>query len=261
MKTVIRTAAFIVALSLMVSCLFSCDFIFGKDPTEVISGAEAALKQAPYTVNMGILFESEDNAMKAAIEKFASPVMKLKVDGDDLSVTMSLDLDGRKAESTYTLLDGVIYIRNYEEGADGISDEKMKSTYTEEIKAEILKELGDGANVRFDDFNESVARTIDGTTVVTCKDIKSDALKGVVDLLKSRLMSINAAVAVRDANLDIQIKDGKYEVTIFKCTYVITTETEVYTINMTYASEFDYASEVNVTAPADADEYEEVPFI
>lgn len=260
MKTVIRCAALIVAISLIASCLFSCEIIFGTDPTEAINGAEAALKSAPYTVDMGILFESEDEEMQAVIDSFASPVIKLKADGDDLYMTMSLKLEDRKASTTYTLIDGTVYAEYYEQTDKGDKTEKEKFNCTAEMKEEIIDELGSDANLRYDDFSESVARKVNGVTVITCTNIKSDALRGVVEMLKEKLEGINAAVAVRDANLAIQIKDGKYDVSIFKCTYVITTETQVYSISMTYASQFDYASDVVITAPADADEYDSVEF-
>ena len=255
MKKMIRLTAFAVAVLMIASCLFSCNLLFGADPAEVLKEADAALATAPYTVRMGIEYSSEDEDMASAIEKLSNPKIELKVDGESFSTNMSLNLDGRLASYSYTVVDGTVYYDSYEEGENEIYTLKKKSAYTDEMKKAIIDSFGDGANIRADDFDSVSAMKAKGSVVVTCSDIKRSAIYGVTNSLQDKLLDIGAIVSVKDASLVIQITDAKYASSAFICTYVITTSTDVYTVTMTLGSVFDYDTQVEISAPTNADEY------
>lgn len=255
MKKMIRLTALAVAVLMIASCLFSCDLLFGADPAEVLKEADAALAAAPYTVRMGIEYSSEDEGMVKAIEKLSTPTIELKVDGDSFSTNMSFNLDGRLASYSYTVVNGTVYYDSYEEGENEIYTLKKKSAYTDEMKRSIIDSLGDGANIRADDFNSVTAVKANGSVVVTCSDIKSSALYGVTNALQDKLLDVGAMVSVKDASLVIQISDSRYTSSAFICTYVITTPSDVYTVTMALGSMFDYDTQFDIVAPANADEY------
>jgi hypothetical protein len=239
----------------MSCCLLSCDLIFGKDPKATLDKADAALSSAPYTVEMAMKLTSEDAAMSDAIADLITPVIVVEVYGENVRATMNMNLDGNNAKSVYTLHDGTIYSYTYEQtnGSEKIVKEKWTSPTG--VKEEIIDMLGSGANIRFDDFKEAKERGSGSESLITCTGIKDEALYGVADLMQEKLSALGAMVGVKDAVLLITIEGGKYQATVFSCTYIITTPEAVYTVSMNFAARFDYSKAVNVTAPSDAGEY------
>ena len=146
MKTVIRCAALIVAISLIASCLFSCEIIFGTDPTEAVNGAEAALKSAPYTVDMGILFESKDEEMQAVIDSFASPLIKLKADllGQERILYMNYQLigdDGAPIDPVTEML--------------GDPEDEWLTAWTPDFSEDLAEDLDREAQLRWEEENRT----------------------------------------------------------------------------------------------------------
>ncbi|MBQ7343586.1 MAG: hypothetical protein IJW53_02340 [Clostridia bacterium] len=257
MKIRIRLTSFALIIAIMACCFSSCDLIFGKDPKETVDKAEAALEAAPYTVEMAVTYESSDQNIIDAIKCFTGPVIRLEADGDDLRVSMQMSLDGNVSKSVYTVCDGMIYLYSSEQTASGEKATREKIEYTSELREEITDMLGIGANIRYDDFKEAKERGSGGESIITCTGIKDEALYGVANLMQDKLSSLGAMVGVKDATLIITIEDGKYQATVFSCTYIITTPETVYTVSMSLAAKFDYTSDVSVSAPTDADDYVE----
>ena len=255
MKTVIRLTSLILMISILVCCFSSCDLILGKDPTVTIEAAELALASAPYTMEMAMQFTSEDAAMSDAIAALITPVTVVEVDGENVRATMNMNLDGNNAKSVYTLYDGIIYAYTYEQTNSSEKTVKEKWSSVTGVKDEIIDMLGSGANIRYDDFKEAKERGTGGESIITCTGIKNEALYGVANLMQDKLSSLGAMVGVKDASLIITISDGKYQATVFSCTYIITTPDAVYTVSMNLAVRFDYSKAVNIAAPSDAGEY------
>jgi hypothetical protein len=255
MKKVTRLTSLILVISILMCCFSACDLILGKDPTATVEAADLALLSAPYTVEMAMKLTSEDAAMSDAIADLITPVIVVEVYGENVRATMNMNLDGNNAKSVYTLHDGIIYSYTYEQtnGSEKIVKEKWTSPTG--VKEEIIDMLGSGANIRFDDFKEAKERGSGTESIITCTDIKDEALYGVANLMQDKLASLGAMVGVKDASLIITISDGKYQATVFSCTYIITTPEAVYTVSMNFAAMFDYDKAVNVTAPLDAGEY------
>lgn len=255
MKMTIRLTSFILIISIMACCLLSCDLIFGKDPKVSVEKAEAALSSAPYTVEMAIQMTSPNQEMTDAIASLITPVIVVEVDGDDVRATMNMNLDGNNAKSVYTLCDGVIYSYTYEQFKNSEKTTKEKWTSPSGVKDEIIDMLGIGANIRYDDFKEAKERSSGGASIITCTGIKNEALYGVANLMQDKLSDLGAMVGVKDATLLITIDGGKYQAAVFSCTYIITTAETVYTVAMNFAARFDYSKAVDISAPADANEY------
>ena len=257
MKKVTRLTSLILVIAILACCFSSCDLILGKDPTATVEAADLALLSAPYTVEMAVQLISEDAAMSDAIADLITPVIIVEVDGENVRATMNMNLDGNNAKSVYTLHDGTIYAYTYEQTKNSEKIVKEKWSGVSGIKDEISDMLGSGANIRFDDFKEAKERGAGGESIITCTDIKDEALYGVANLMQDKLSSLGAMVGVKDASLIITVADGKYQATVFSCTYIITTPEAVYTVSMNFAARFDYSKAVNVTAPSDAGEYVE----
>ena len=258
MKMTIRLTSFILIISIMACCLLSCDLIFGKDPKVSVEKAEAALSSAPYTVEMAIKYESTNQTVVDAIKCLETPVIKLEVDGDNLRAAMSMSLDGKILRATYTIFDGTVYRYGYEKIGENETVTKEKCASTDNLFKEAISSLGEGANLRYDDFEEAKERVVDGVSLITCTKIKDEALTGVCAMMEDSLSGLDATVGVNNASLVIQIENGKYKATVFTCTYVVTTSTDVYTISMTFAAQFKYDEAVKITAPSDASEYKDI---
>lgn len=243
MRTMKKITSVLLVLAMLTACLCSCDLIGGKDPGELIAAAEAELRLAPYSINMNIKYESADEGMKAAIEAFSAPVIKTEVDGDDFKITMSFKNDGIKSGLIYTCVDGVLYTE--------LNDGGHVSTSTTEgaDMAAITEALGAHAGISTDDFNTVKTQSRGNVSVITCTEIKDEPLDALVSSLTEQLADIEALVNIKDVVLAMQFTDGKYDVTILTCSYVITVGSEVYNLTMTYTSKFNYEAEVEISAP------------
>ena len=236
----------VLVLVLFVCSIASCQ----KKPADnenAIDKAEKALENAAYSVDATIEYSSEDEDMKSAIASFSKPVMKIRVDGDKFQGRMDLKLDGANNYITYTYVDGVLYTEWCENGKTVQSSQSLGDA----DKAALTESYGAGANISVSDFEKVLESKNDDVTVITCETIKDDALLALVNSLKSEfeLVGFNCSVALKDAKLSIEIKDGKYDTTTLTCLYYITTSLDTYSIEMKYFCKFDYAAEFEITAP------------
>ena len=60
---------------------------------------------------------------------------------------------------------------------------------------------------------------------------------------------MSASVALKNATLNIEIVDGKYDTVLLSCEYYIATATDSYSIGMTYSSKFTYGGNFEIVAP------------
>lgn len=259
MKKTIKLTALTLAIVMIASCLLSCDLLFGTDPTDELRKAEETLTSVPYRMVTDIDYASDDEAMTSAAEKIFTPSIELCVDEDRLYANLITYLDGRLLSHTYTLVDGMMYYNAYEECEDTVYTSKKKAAATDDIKKSLLDSLGEGAQLRADDFKSVSAVKKGGITAVVCTDINDTALYGITNMLQDKLTEIGAIVSVKDVELSIQIEDGRYLSSVLVCSYVIVTPTDVYTLSMKSTSAFDYGDEIEIKAPANADEYIEAP--
>lgn len=242
MRTTKKIISALLVVSLLAVLLTSCN-LFVK-PDGVIAEADAALKEKAYTMETTITYTSEDAGMREAIASFTNPMIFTEVNGNDFRITMNFEKDGRENGVIYTYKDGTLYT---------VLDELGVTTKTSEVvtvldKKEITDSLGQGVSISADDFNIAKAVSVEGVTMITCTDIKDEPLDALVRELSERF-SEDTVVAIKDAGLIIEIKDGLYNNVAFSCQYVITTPDAVYTLVMLYTSKFAYGDVDEITAP------------
>ena len=235
----------------LVLALFICSFASCQKKKEndgsAIDKANNALETAAYTVEATLEYSSDDEDMKTAIAAFSTPSMKIYVDGNKFQGKMDVEFDGEENYITYTYVDGVLYTEWSEYGKTVQKSEALGDA----DKSAITESYGAGANVGINDF-EKVSESKNGdVTVINCETIKDDALIALVNSLKTEfgLVGFNCNVALKDAKLDIEIKDGKYDTTTLTCLYYISTSLDTYSVEMKYTCEFDYSAEFEITAP------------
>ena len=228
------------------TCVFaSCELLAG-DPAALVAGADAALKEAPYTMNAKLEYTSDDEGMSAIIKSFSTPTIKVGVDGDKFNAYMYLENGNQQNYVNYTYIDGFLYTEWQENGVI-VTDKKEMA---QADKDELIFTLGDGINISIDDFANVSAKRDRGVDVISCDRIKAQSLSTLINVLEGQLSSLDAIVNIKDAALTIKIEDGKYKSTVLTCEYHIITELDSYVVNMTYTTSYDYESGVSVTAPA-----------
>ena len=242
MRTTKRIISALLVISLFAIALSSCG-LFG-DPAELVAEADAALDEKAYTVRTVVQYDSTDAEMQEAIAAFTNPVMLTEVNGDSFRISMLFEKDGRENGVIYTYVDGVLYTELDELG----TTTKTSEAVTDLDKNELRAQLGAGASLSVDDFENAKAITTNGESLITCTDIKDEPLDALVESLASQ-MPEDTVVAIKDVGLAITISDGVYTYLLLTCSYVITTSDAVYTLNMTYASEFTYGDVDEIIAP------------
>ena len=242
MRTMKKIISAVLVLSILAVAFCSCD-LFTK-PEALVAVAEVALENKTYTVESTISYESEDEKMKDAISTFTNPTIVTEVNGESFGITMTFEKGGRENGVIYTYVDGVLYTVLDEYGVTT----KTSDTVSEADKAHLREELGQGVSVGFEDFNDVDVKTSDDLSVITCTEIKDEPLNALVKVLSEQLPE-DTVVAIKNVNLEIELKDGLYNATLLTCEYVITTADAVYTLTMTYASEFTYENVDEIEAP------------
>lgn len=236
----------------LVIALFVCSFAScekkKENRTDPISDANKALAENTYFVQSSLKYTSDDADMLTAIGSFRTPTIQIRVDKDKFEGTLDITHGTAINYLTYTFVDGVLYTEWKENG----KTVKNKQTIGAEDKATLKDNFGVGANVTSDDFNKVVTEDVDGKTVVKCSDIKDDALLALVNVLKDEFAAANmtVSVALKNATLNIEIVDGKYDTIDLVCEYYISTAIDSYSIGMTYSSKFNYGGNFEIVAPA-----------
>ena len=234
----------------LVLALFICSFAScqkNENKESALDKADKVLETVAYAVDATLEYSSDDADVKTAISAFSTPSIKIYVDGDKFQGRMDVEFDGEENYITYTYVDGVLYTEWSEYGKTVQNSQSIG----EADKSAIAESYGVGANIGPNDF-EKVSESKNGDiTVINCETIKDDALISLVTSLKSEFerVGFNCNVALKDAKLDIEIKDGKYDTTTLTCLYYITTALDTYSIEMKYTCEFDYSAEFEIAAP------------
>ena len=244
MRHLRRIIGLTLVLALAVCSFASCN----KKQEKLTSAADEYLGANAYSVDVRVKYTSEDEAMATAISKISGTTAKISVDGDKLSAIMYLKNGDTQNYAQFTFIDGTLYT----EFSEGGKVSESTKTYTDEDKAALREALGAGATISYDDFEEVEVDTVKKVSVISCENIKSEAIDALTAPLKAQLETVfeSAEVSVYTVTLDIEIEDGRYNVIILNCEYFITTPTNSYTINMEYSMKFDYVSAVEITAPS-----------
>lgn len=248
MRQLRKIIGMVLVLALTVCALASCDLITGGKPEKLVAAADEFLKTNPYTVDVRVTYESDDEAMTKAIESFTGPTMKISVDGDRFSAIMFLKNGDTQNYAQFTFIDGNLYTEFSENGKVA----EAVTAYTSEDIAALRESLGAGANVTYEDFEEVESKGIGKVHVINCTNIKADAIASLTAPLAEMLEIAfeDVEVTVHTASLSIEIEEDKYNVIILNCEYFITTPTDSYSINMQYSMKFGYAETVEITAPS-----------
>lgn len=228
-----------------------------KEPTpeELLAAADKALTVKPYTMTMKMNFTS-DNAEMNEIFKMMNMEIPITIDGENLSMDMSMDLMGETMTTKMSLVDKVLY---YDIQATGLS-EKMKATLSDEQYKEFMGEQAVDMPVDYSQFAELKAEKKGDKTVISCDGITEEGKKALNDEMAASLAGMGGSAEIGDFSYTITLKDGKYEAMDLSCTYTVSVSGESLSVTMTMGAAIGYDNVPAITAPADADSYTEVNY-
>jgi len=113
-----------------------------------------------------------------------------------------------------------------------------------------------------EDFGELTLETKEGKKYIACGEISEEGLNELNDVVAESLEALDgaASVSVADVIYGITLNNGKYESMDMTCVYSVTVAGETCNLTFELSLEFSYDNIARITAPANADEYEEVDF-
>ena len=248
MKKIISIALMIAMLAMSVCAFASCEAVTAAS---AIKKADEALLKAPYTVTMSMNFES-DNAEMNEIFDAMSMEIPVTVDGENFAINMSIS----GIAMNMTVVDKVLY---YDLSMFG-ETAKMKTTLTDEQYKEITEEDGVQMPVDSANFETLTLETVDGKQVITCTGITTEGTEALNKMMNESVGEMGAEAAISDLSFKITIADGKYESMALSVTYTVTVEGTSVSTTMTMNAKYAYDDVKPITAPADADSYEEMDY-
>jgi hypothetical protein len=247
-----RFLPILLALSLLVCLFASCDTLTAA---AAMTKAEKALEDIPYTVTVSMDFACEDETLNAVFDAL-SLELPVTVDSENLHLDMSTEVMGFKTGITMTVVDKVLYANTTVMN----QSVKLKATLTEENYEEFIKDNNTELPVTAESFETLSMEVKDGKQIVTCSGISTEGLTAMNDHLADTFKALGAEAAAGDLTLVATISDGLFESLTLNATYSVTVEGETHTLSLTMNAEYSYEDVQPITAPTDADSYEDVGF-
>ena len=245
-----KILALVLTLTMICSMLVSC-----ANVESMIAKADAALQEAPYTINMKMNFECDDKKL-SSIFSAMNMEFPITVDGKDIAMDISMEMMGYSADVKMIVADMVMY---YDVNVLGQSV-KMKATMTDEEYKEFAEENNTEMAVKPEDFGKLTVETKDGKKYITCSEISEEGLEELNDVMKKTLETVNGKAEVSNVAYTIILNKGKYEAMDMTCSYSVTVGGETFKVTMKMNAEYSYDNVAEITAPQDAGKYQEVKF-
>jgi len=243
-------------LAVVIACLLMCGMLVSCDNAEkMLEKADAALEEAPYTMTMKMDFET-DNKDINKIFSAMNMEFPVTVDGKNVAMDMSMEMMGYTADINITVADMVMYYNIEMLG----QSTKMKADLSQEQYEEFMEENNAEMMVDPEDFEELTVEKKDGKKYITCNGISDDGIKELNDMMADSLNAVKGKATVSDVSFVITLSDGKYESMAMTCVYSVTVAGETCNVTCSMSATFSYDNVAKITAPADANTYQQSKF-
>lgn len=246
----------VMILALTCGLLSSC--IGGAEPTAeaLVSNAEEALAEAPYTLTMKMNFACDNEEVNEILSAMNMEI-PVTVDGKNLAMDIEMSMMGESVSATATVVDMVMY---YDINVAGQSI-KMKATMNEEQYNEFMAEQGVmNMMVKPEDFGSLTVEKKDGKNHIACGAITAEGLEKINGVVAGSLGEDGATAEFDNIAYEIVLNDGKYESMVLDCDYSVTVGGVTCNIDFSISAEYTYEGVAKVVAPADAASYTEMDF-
>ncbi len=163
--------------------------------------------------------------------------------------------------STQTLVDDVLYDRLVLLGMD--KEVLKKATLTADERAHYFDKTTSPLPLRADRFEASELTKKDGREIITCTGIAAADVAKLADWLPSELQTPLQKLTpiVEEVSCVITLKDGRFETVAVICPYTVTWDKDPFTLTMILKAAYSYEAVETITAPANAEAYENTTFI
>ncbi len=250
MKIFRKILSAILVLGTVISVLSSCDG----------AGSGKQEDDGRYKINVSIVYATNDAKLNDAISAVGVNGATVMVDGDNMAVNNTVQIGGTSVNESYVLFENMLY-RDMTLTVDGNSvSVKEKTDFHEDNRQLLLADIGMGADVSVADFENFEITSMGESSCFDCTDINAESAESLEKIFGSGLSGIGATVALSAAEYQEIIQDEKVIESTLSCHFTILLAGVSYelTVHMNY--EYDYAAEVSVSAPVDADSYNTVTY-
>ena len=247
MKHIKKLTALTLVTVTLLCCLASCDLFGGNLQTD------------KYVANVRIVFATEDEGMRAAIDAMSASSV-LTVDGDNVMVDTQTATTGVMVNDSYVYIDGVIY-----HSTDVLVNSESASSYEKAnmpaaSRDDLINKIGVGANIGPADFEISESFTSGDLNTYTCTVINDESKASLQAIFAARFAGLDAVVQLDDAEYTLETYKGRNKSSVLSCHFTILLNGESYNITMHTYYDYDYDAKVNISAPQDTDKYTEVSY-
>lgn len=254
MKSFNRALAMLLILVLSLSTLAACNI--GGDTND----GEENLQTDTYVANIKMSFSTTDEKMKDAVDAMQDLTAKLSVDKKKFkleSTTLSGDITIRQS---YIFVASQLYHSIRITAEDGETTNLSKAVISNTDRADLVSSLGAGANIGLSDFKTHDVNKNGKETTYTCSSMFDESKESLSSIMSERFAGIGATVSVESASYTLKRISGRDSESTFVCNYLISLNGESYRVTLTTTYTYDYTADVNISAPANADEYTDVPY-
>ena len=240
----------VIVLILTCSMLVSCD-----NAKSLLKKADAALEKKPYAVTMKMKFECDD----AEINRLFSHMnieIPMTVDGKNVAMNMKMDIANYTTKAKIIIADMVMYGDIEMLGQTA----KVKTPLNEDQYKDFMEENNTEMAVTPEDFAKLTVESKDGRKYITCEEISKEGLKELNAFMAKSISGIKADVAINNVTNGITLSNGKYESMDLTLVYAVTVADETHNVTVKMNANFSYNHITKITAPADANKYEDVSY-
>lgn len=208
-----------------------------------------------YKAHVITSFTSDDADLVGVIIQIEKSEVDLLVYGDNVMATSSTKFGDIQMDKAITVYGDIIY-NNTTLVAEGRTvTEKQKASLKAEQRATLLADIGAGASLDTDDFN-NVKKSEDKKSVAyTCSGVNNEAKASLLKIFSAKFGSMAESVEVVDAEYYVEKADGKATSYILNTSFAITMNGKTYNINMTVECEYDYDTKEKVALPEGTSDY------
>ncbi len=252
-----RLLALLVVLTLVLGCVVSCG-----EPTaeKVMLKATKEMAKSPCRVTMDMSFSSDDPTYNRILSMMSVENMRMEIDGENVRVSMNMDVGDAQTRMDYTVVDGTLYIKTSVSAYGETQTLKQKAELNTAELDDLLADLNPSQDMELEDFAKVTMRQDGDTYVITCKGLTGALNKTLKSFTEDIEEAIDGFIEVVYADYVIKIKDDKITSARLTCTYSITIGSEEIEFGMISNMTYKYDDKISVTAPSDASDYEKVDY-
>ena len=255
-----KIISIVLSIVLVLSFVTSCSK--DKSLDEVVTAADDARANDSYLIKVKVDYSAEDKDINGIFEQLERMDITLFFKNGNVKAVNDMSIDYGEGDTrfvtTYTAVDGVLYLDMSYSFGNVFNAIKNKASLKDGTVDQLISETSFVGGIKVSDFASTSMEKQDGEYVITCTDVSTEQIVALEKTLSAQLEGTAETVKATDVKMIANVDDGKYDGITVYCTYEMTMGGTVYPVSMAVELDFDYDSYVEITAPANTDEYSTV---